>query len=269
MNPASTPLLPVPLPQTGSPLRRMRIQLGTWVAIEASAPSQAVAGAAIDAAFAAVDQVAALLSPERAGSDLQRVNGADCGVTVGIHEHTYRLLCFAQRLNRLSDGIFDPCLPHRPGTVRDLELHANPLPAAVCGAPLQLDCGGFAKGFAVDQAVAALRGAGCEWGLVNAGGDVRVFGRAQTVFVRAAGGSARALELADGAVAVSDLDAPRAPSGHRGYYRRGNAAPGARRFAAVRARDAMTADALTKCVLLCPGATVQALLKEFGGECLA
>src|SRR5207248_5339725 len=42
--------------------------------------------------------------------------------------------------------------------------------------PCCIDLGGIAKGFAVDLAVDALRQAGCERGLINAGGDLRGFG---------------------------------------------------------------------------------------------
>ena len=42
---------------------------------------------------------------------------------------------------------------------------------------MQLDLGGIAKGFAVDQAVAALRAQGVRSGMVNAGGDLGLLGR--------------------------------------------------------------------------------------------
>jgi FAD:protein FMN transferase len=41
---------------------------------------------------------------------------------------------------------------------------------------VKIDLGGIAKGFAVDRAVEVLRGHGIAAGLVNAGGDLRVFG---------------------------------------------------------------------------------------------
>lgn len=253
-----------------APLCRMRIEMGTWVAIEASAVSAPAASEAVTAAFAAVTEVAALMTPERPGSDLQRLNHARCGVPVRVHEHTWRVLAFARRLNRLSEGIFDPCLPQKRGTMQDLELIWKQGPAVTCRAPLQLDLGGIAKGFAVDRAIKALRAAGCDCGLVNAGGDVRVFGAApQPILVRGPRGEHRALALANAAVAVSDPDAPHPPCGHRGYYQRTDAASPVRRYSAVRAADAMTADALTKCMLLCPDALAQALLNELDGECLA
>jgi thiamine biosynthesis lipoprotein len=41
----------------------------------------------------------------------------------------------------------------------------------------RVDLGGIAKGYAIDEAVAAMRRAGARGGLVDVGGDVRVFGR--------------------------------------------------------------------------------------------
>jgi len=43
-------------------------------------------------------------------------------------------------------------------------------------APVHIDLGGIAKGYAVDRALMALRTAGCRGALVNAGGDLAVFG---------------------------------------------------------------------------------------------
>jgi thiamine biosynthesis lipoprotein len=247
-------------------LRRMRVLMGTWVVIEAHAACPESARAGIEAAFAAVADVALRLHPQHPESDLRRINCAAPGAPVRIGSGTREVLRFAQHLHARSAGLFDPCLPLRPGRLADLQITAV---AAICHAPLELDCGGIAKGFAVDCAVAALRAAGCHAGLVNAGGDLRVFGAArETILLRAPGARYQALELAQAALAVSDRDAPHAPSGHRGYYVRSGAA-GARRYAAVRARTAMSADALTKCVLLCPAAHAQGLLDEFDAEELA
>jgi thiamine biosynthesis lipoprotein len=152
-----------------------------------------------------------------------------------------------------------------------VELIDEPRPAVIGHAPVALDCGGIAKGYGVDRAIEALRGAGGTAGLVNAGGDVRVFGPLrETVLLRRADGAYRPIELEDAAVAVSDRDARHPPSGHRGYYVRSAApAPGTPRYAAVRAPAAMTADALTKCALLCSATLCQTLLHELGSESLA
>ena len=245
----------------------MRMALGTWVAIEARGPVTA-----IEAAFSAIAEVEALLHPDRAGSDLARLREAGLHERTAISPSTYRVLDFARRVFSLSRGVFDPCLPSRPGRLSDLELACLPGESgawARCRVPLALDCGGIAKGYAVDRAVEALERAGCESGLVNAGGDLRVFGGVpQTILVRRADGRCAALELARGAIAASDRDGDAAPEGHRGYYRRDGRGCAARRFAAVHAPDAMTADALTKCVLLCEPTRAREIVAALGGRIL-
>jgi thiamine biosynthesis lipoprotein len=258
-----------PLPCAAS-VRRMRIAMGTWVAIEATAPDADSAQRGIDSAFAVIAELSRTLDPAATDSDVARINAAACGQPIAVRPGTLALLRFAQRLHRLSEGIFDPCLPSAPGRLSDLTLHDGSPARAESRLPLQLDLGGIAKGFAVDGAVLALKACRCSAGLVNAGGDVRVFGAAvQQVFLRDAGGTYHRVSLTEAALAVSVRAAPGAPSGHRGYYVRRGAAAATRDYAAVRAPDATTADALTKCVLLCPDELCTRLLRQLGAENLS
>jgi len=261
----------MPYPAPTPPLataQRLRIGLGTYIAIDAWADTGVQAVAAIESAFAAVAAVDASMHPERAGSTLARINAASPGTRIDVDAGTHHLLELSRRLHALTHGVFDPCLPARPGSLANLELSAAPdSPWVICRAPLALDFGGLAKGYAVDRAVEALRERGCHAGLVNAGGDVRLFGeRRETVFVRRADGRGRPLALADTALAVSDLDARERPREHRGYYVRGARPTGRRRYAAVLAPTAVLADALTKCLLLCPQAQAQRALAAFGAH---
>ena len=89
--------------------------MGTWVAIEAAAESEVTTACAIEAAFAAVSQVERRMHPEREGSDIARINSAPLHVQTPIHASTWEVLRLAQRLNGLTDGVFDPCLPLDPG----------------------------------------------------------------------------------------------------------------------------------------------------------
>jgi FAD:protein FMN transferase len=249
------------------PHRRLRIALGTWVAIEASAPDGERAAAAIEAAFGAIAKVERRMHPTREGSDLARINRA--AASTSVHRSTWKLLALAKRLQRLSGGVFDPCLPERPGRLDDIEL--LPQWQVRCLAPVSLDFGGFAKGYAVDCAIAALERRGCSAGLVNAGGDLRVFGpREQTLLVREANGSLSPLRLTTGAVAVSMAAEQRRPAEHRGYYRRSDtaaaAAPPRVTRAVVIAPRAVMADALTKCVLLGEPALTARMLRGLGAS---
>jgi thiamine biosynthesis lipoprotein len=228
---------------------------------------------AINAAYAAISEIDARMHPARPGSDLARINSTAPGTLIEVHPDTWRLLQIARRIYDLTDGVFDPCLPTHPGRLGDIEIKPG-TPALICHASVQLDLGGIAKGYAIDRAVEALLEQGCTAGLVNAGGDVRVFGdRTETILLRQhARGSAsdtyRPVELTTTALAVSDLDATERPPEHQGYYNRASGANTPRRFAAVIARDATTADALTKCVLLCPAATTERVLREFAARAI-
>jgi len=245
--------------------------MGTWVAIEARSGEEAVVQCGIALAWAAIRQVEALLHPLRPGSDLRRLRDAPPGEWVGLHPWTAQVLRHAQRLHALTDGIFDPCTPDRPGMLADLELSSGSAPAGPCARarlPLAIDLGGIAKGFAVDCGLAALQGAGCDAGLVNAGGDLGVFGSPTPVLLRRPGGRFQPWLLSEAALAVSDRDAAEVPGEHRGYYLRRGAPRAQPRYAAVTAGDAMSADALTKCVLLCSPARARQVLQECGAEAL-
>jgi len=253
----------------------MRIALGTTVIIEAQAPSEHAANAALAAAFAAITAVERRLHPARAGSDLSRIACAAPHSSVGVAVGTWTLLALAQRIHALSAGVFDPCLPCAPGRLSDLEL----LPPGLSGsgrygvvphAPLALDLGGIAKGYAVDCAIEALRTHDCRAGLVNAGGDMRVFGaEPREILVRQAGGRFAPLALQDSALAVTDPLAAARPPEHRGYYTRNGSSSLRRCFAAVRAKRAAVADALTKCVLFCPEECADRVLARMGATVLA
>ncbi|HEY6921921.1 MAG TPA: FAD:protein FMN transferase [Steroidobacteraceae bacterium] len=249
--------------------RRLRVALGTWIAIEAKAgnplrdlgtTAPEIEQAAIEAAYAAVNTVEQAMHPHRNGSDLARINAAPLDVPIEIEPDTWRVLQLARRLHELTDGVFDPCLPDRPGSLRDVEL--GPGRKLVCHAPVAIDLGGIAKGYAIDRAVEKLIEHGCQAGLVNAGGDLRVFGeREEALLLRGADGSFRPLALKSSALAVSDIDASDRPAEHQGYYNRKGQTAG-RRYAAVIAKDAATADGLTKCVLLCVPESADRAIRE-------
>jgi thiamine biosynthesis lipoprotein len=245
--------------------RRARPLLGTLVEVRAQAADARRFDAAADAAFAAVAQVQRLMSFHDAGSDLRRIARAGAGERVRLHAHTATVLRRALRWTRASAGAFDPgCAPRA--------VAAGWLPAPADGstpgglpfevacelqgrdlwlrAPLWLDFGGIAKGYAVDRAIAALRRAGLAAGAVNAGGDLRVFGaQEEAVFVRSpfdAGALWPVAALRDAACATSasgTIAARERPAGAAGP----DAPP---RSVTVFAPTACAADALTKIVWL-------------------
>jgi thiamine biosynthesis lipoprotein len=78
-------------------------------------------------------------------------------------------------------------------------------------APIAIDLGGIAKGFAVDRAIATLRSRGVRDAIVNAGGDMRVMGETpHPVYIRCSGSDGRAArvgQLRNAAVATSSASA--------------------------------------------------------------
>lgn len=227
---------------------RLRPALGTVVAIEAAAKTLEISDLGLAAGFEAIGMVERLMHPTRGGSELNALRQAPLHAPLRLHAWTFAVLELCKRFNRLSDGLFDPCLPISAGRLSDLELRGST--DVLLHAPLHLDLGGIAKGFAVDRALDALRGAGCSSGLVNAGGDMAAFGEPERkILCRRADGRGVLVNLGDAALATSDTEQDSPPSEHQGYYHGRQVDLRLKGFAAVMAPNAATADALTKCVL--------------------
>jgi len=240
--------------------QRARPLLGTLVEVRAQGASATAFDVAADAAFDAVAQVHALMSFHEAGSDLRRIARARAGERLVVHPHTAAVLRSAQRWARASGGAFDAgCAPRAveqgwlPAPADGAPPGALPFEDALelaghsvhVHAPVWLDFGGIAKGYAVDLAVARLRRAGVHTGAVNAGGDLRVFGTLEeTVHVRSPFDASTLWPVA----ALKDSACATSASG--AVARRGaDAADGpAPRSVTVLAPTACAADALTKIV---------------------
>jgi thiamine biosynthesis lipoprotein len=227
---------------------RLRIGMGTFVAIDAESTTVQDALSGVDAAFAAMGQVERLMHPTRSGSDLCAIRHAAPGLPIAVHAWTWEVLALAWRLNRQSQGAFDPCLPDSAGRFADLEIASAH--CVIAHRPLHIDLGGIAKGYAVDRALTALRAAGCLGGLVNAGGDLAVFGsRSHAIVIRGHGAGDSVVELKNGALATSDACGAARPAEHRGYYHGVDGREISAGKVSVSAASAAAADALTKCLL--------------------
>jgi thiamine biosynthesis lipoprotein len=164
---------------------RCRPLLGTFVEVTADR------GEAIDAAFAAVERVHCLMSVHEPDSDISRINRFAHIDPIQVDPWTALVIERALFWSRRSAGAFDVVRAGKAALEHGLlPRHIDqPQPVAahwtwleVQGSSVRLlkpacvDVGGIAKGFAVDRAIDALRHAGCDRGLVNAGGDLRGFG---------------------------------------------------------------------------------------------
>lgn len=268
---------------------RARPLLGTVVAIRAGGAADATLALAMEAAFGAVAQVQRLMSVHDARSDVSRLNRAASGEPVAIHPWTSAVLAAAIGVGRATGFLFDcacaaplaargflPADAVRPGptgTLADLEL--RPDGTAVALRPLALDLGGIAKGFAVDRAIEALTAADVPEASVNAGGDLRIYGRApQPVYVRDPSDPSRVHEIGhcrDVALATSAGYYARRAVGRCHttplYDPRTGKLRDQRVSVSVLAASCMLADALTKPVAL-TGRTDHGWLAGFGARAL-
>jgi thiamine biosynthesis lipoprotein len=268
--------------------RRAQPWLGTLVEVTlADTLSDAAAAQAFDAAFGAVAEVHRLMSYHDAASDVSKINQMAVGATLPIHARTAAVMRVALDMHAATGGLFDIACASRlvewgylPGAGLESGQHLDRnRPALHIDehgnirklAPLLIDLGGIAKGYAVDAAIEALQASGVTSASVNAGGDLRVFG--ETVFPimirdpRAPTKIGFRIDLKDAALATS------------GSYFSQRTVQGQLRSALVRSADGsavvnqlsvtvqapacMTADALTKLVLLSADPR-HPLLQQFG-----
>jgi thiamine biosynthesis lipoprotein len=255
---------PMPLQSRESDLevRRARPLLGTVVEIRAATRTMETARvhAAIDRAFDRIELVHHLMSHQDPNSELSSLNRCEPSRAQPVSPHTYEVLKAAVHFARLSGGAFDPCVG---SSWEDIELlRGNRVRFK---RPVRLDLGGIAKGYAVDLAMETMQRAHMEEIMVNAGGDLRIAG-AREVHLRhpqAPTAAVTPLWLRDCALASSAsyfspaLLNPRTQQPYVG-----------KDSVSVRARDCMTADALTKIVLFAPGCIAERALEECGAEAL-
>ncbi|MBH5396410.1 FAD:protein FMN transferase [Bradyrhizobium sp. CNPSo 4010] len=256
-------------------MRRARPLLGTIVEIEVDGVAQADAERAIARAFEAVSLVQRLMSFHDAGSDIGRINREAFRRPVAVHPWTARVLYHAAAFHAASNGLFDCAVGFE--LMRRGLLPSNDLDHICDGdfsavrlledrsvrltAPVAIDLGGIAKGYAVDRAIASLRAAGVRRATVNAGGDLRVMGEIdQPIHVHVPGqGLLQAGFLRNGAIATSSSTAT---VGRRGALD----SPGSttdRRAYSVVAASCIVADALTK-ILVQSGEPQHPCFARFG-----
>jgi thiamine biosynthesis lipoprotein len=262
-------------------IRRARPLLGTFVEIAVAGQTFDAAEAAVEAAFSAVATVHRLMSFHEPDSDVSRLNRGAASGPVRVHDWTCQVLEAARDLHRRSEGMFDisvaPALQRLgllPGGHDRIQLLAENR-VRFADPSVKIDLGGIAKGFAVDRAVEALLGQGIAEGLVNAGGDLRVFGpRSHAVDIRDPRQPDRALyrvALRDAALASSAGRFDPTCSRHAldsGVIDPATAMPVRSIIGAtVCAPSCVIADALTK-VVMNAGEGAAAILEHYGANAL-
>jgi FAD:protein FMN transferase len=289
---ACWPPMPLLSPASEAPLQVKRAQplLGTVVEIRATALTEASRlHAAVDAAFDRIELVHRLMSYHDPESDLSRLNRCSAGRAHCVDPHTYEVLHAALHFARLSGGAFDPCVAQQLEQWGYLPAASSPPPTAPASwqdiellsghrvrfkRPMRLDLGGIAKGYAVDLATEALQRANVRQLVVNAGGDMRAAGdQVHHVSLRhphAPTATTNPVQLRNSALATSAAYFSRRFSGSRTVSAlldpRSREPYVVDNSVSVRARDCMTADALTKVVLFAPASTAERVLDQCGAE---
>lgn len=231
-------------------LQRDDVAMGTTIHVELWADDARAGEAAVQAVFDEMHRIDRAWSPHKAGSELSRINREAGRRAVPLSEEGYTLIERALAFSALTEGAFDisyaavgRLYDYREGRAPDadtlaaaralvgwrgLELDRRARTLRFAREGMCIDLGGFAKGYAVDNAAALLARRGVRHAFLSAGGDSRVIGdrrgRPWGLAIRdprgAEGQHVAVLPLVDTAVATSG-DYERcfiAPGGERVHH---------------------------------------------------
>lgn len=181
---------------TAPALTREVLAMGTFLKIALAGGAAPQLQAASEAALREVDRIEAAISTWRPDSVFSRLNAAG-GAPMALAPEWAALLTQAQGLSARTGGAFDPVLGAlvaawglREGGRRPSPSELRAARRASGGALLEiregvvrlahpaagLEEGAFGKGYALDRALAVLRSAGVEHGVLDFGGQVQAFG---------------------------------------------------------------------------------------------
>jgi len=177
-------------------VRHTRLMMGTFVQITTLDPSQERAAEAVERAFTQMARLESLLTRFDANSPVGQLN--DTGRLDGPPPELLQVLAGAQQVHRATHGAFDitvlPLLtalessvsagqvsdPARLKAAAELvgleHLQAGQRSVRLTRSGMGITLDGIAKGYIVDQGLAALSQAGVTRALINAGGDIRSLG---------------------------------------------------------------------------------------------
>ena len=184
--------------------------MGPSIEVELHADDRGDAEVAIGAVMAEMHRIDATMSPHKVTSELSILNAHAADNPITVSEGLFALLARALAFSEQSGGAFDITFAgaghlydYRAGVAPDAAALADALPlidwrhvlldpsdrsVRFARRGVRIDLGGFAKGHAVDNAVAILRRLGIRHAMVAAGGDSHVMGsrggRPWTVAIR-------------------------------------------------------------------------------------
>ena len=172
--------------------------MGVQVRLVVYSRSEDQGRAAAKAAFARVAELENVMSDYQRDSELSRLSARAGTGPVGVSEDLFRVLAYAQKVSRDSDGAFDVTIgplvklwrrARKTGKLpsqaeineaksrvgwRLMKLDLARRTVELLRSGMQLDLGGIGKGYAGDEAIATLRSHGVRSALFEAGGDIVV-----------------------------------------------------------------------------------------------
>ncbi len=175
-------------------------KMGSRFEITAVAQDAAEARAAINAAYAEIDRLEAMISSWRDTSETHRINAAAGLEPVAVSPELFHLIHRAGKVSALTNGIFDitfagagklwdfkaenPRLPDpeavknrlRLVDYRKIQFDHQAKTVFLPEKGMRLGFGAIGKGFAANRAVQLMKARGIKSGVVNAGGDLLAFG---------------------------------------------------------------------------------------------
>jgi thiamine biosynthesis lipoprotein len=291
-------------PMTGDHrVSRAREAMGTIISLSAWGEDDEQIVRAFEEVFAEFKRIDALMTTWTDDSEVSKINAAaGDGKGVPVSKELIDLLLAARRFSELSDGAFDVTIGSFAGVwkfdedvdgsipedalveerrklvaYRDLVIDRGRRTARLKRAGQKITLGGIAKGYAVDRGVAILHARGLVDFIVQAGGDMYVAGqrgdRKWRVGIRDPRGARddffAMAEVADMTFSTSgDYERFVLKDGKRYHHiidpRTGRPAT-ASRSVTVMARDALTADGLSKSLFILGPEKGMALLKKLPG----
>lgn len=257
--------------------------MGTAVRVELWHDDAAAARAAMGAVMDEMHRIDALMSPYKDDSELSRINREAVHQPVAIGKEMFDLIGRSIEFSKLSEGAFDITFSSvgylydyrervrptdaqiaktLPGVnYRHLQLDSRKRTIRFARPGVRIDLGGIAKGHAVDNCIAILKGRGITNAIVTAGGDSRLLGdrrgRPWQVGIRdprRRGETVAVLPLADVAISTSgDYERYFEEDGVRHHHiinpKTGKSASGVRSVT-ILGPDGITTEGLTKSVFV-------------------
>ena len=162
-----------------------------------AASSPEAARAALETALAEIRTVDRLMAVQRPDSDLSRLNREGARGPVGVDPRVVTVIAASLAVSRLSDGAFDVTVlpvvrawgftdgrPRRPeprsaariAGYRSVVVDAQAGTVSFTDPATQVDLGGIAKGYALDQARDLMRRAGVRSAWLDLGGQIATLG---------------------------------------------------------------------------------------------